>query len=123
MKTALSESTALSQKSEREYLTLRDSIKGLVESWKVDTEQLKAEMRQREEKWKAEASDVGRKYKALLEEVRGAEIMRKGVKDLQEENKKTTKEVEQAWQDDIDKLKGEVKRSLVETDDAKIMAK
>lgn len=89
----------------------------------MDTEQLKAEMRQREEKWKAEASDVGRKYKALLEEVRGAEIMRKGVKDLQEENKKTTKEVEQAWQDDIDKLKGEVKRSLVETDDAKIMAK
>lgn len=34
MESSLAEATALSQKSEREYITLRDSIKGLVESFK-----------------------------------------------------------------------------------------
>lgn len=123
MKTALSESTALSQKSEREYLTLRDSIKGLVESWKTDTERLRGEMRQREEKWKGEAESVGKKYNRLLEEVKNAEVTREEVKALQEEDKKAAKAVEQAWQDDISKLKEEVDRSSKETDGAKNIAK
>lgn len=123
MKTTLSESTALSQKSEREYLTLRDSIKGLVESWKTDTERLRGEMRQREEKWKGEAESVGKKYNRLLEEVKNAEVTREEVKALQEEDKKAAKAVEQAWQDDISKLKEEVDRSSKETDGAKNIAK
>jgi hypothetical protein len=123
MKTALSESSALSQKSEREYLTLRDSIKGLVESWKSDTERLREEMRQREEKWKAEAESVGKKYNALLEEIKSAEVMREDLKVLQEEDKNAAKGVERAWHDDISKLKEEVERSSKETDDAKNIAK
>jgi hypothetical protein len=55
MESALSKSTALSQKSEREYITLRDSIKSLAESWKSDMEQLREEMQKREDKWRGEA--------------------------------------------------------------------
>jgi hypothetical protein len=123
MKAALAESTALSQKSEREYLTLRDSIKGMVESWKTDTDRLRDEMRKREEKWRAEAESVGKKYKILLEEVKSAEVARGDVKVLHEEDKKAAKEVEQAWQEDISKLKAEVKRSSNQTDEAKNTAK
>ncbi len=47
MESSLAEATALSQKSEREYITLRDSIKGLVESFKTDAERLREEMRKR----------------------------------------------------------------------------
>jgi hypothetical protein len=123
MKAALAESTALSQKSEREYLTLRDSIKGMVESWKTDTDRLRDEMRKREEKWRAEAESVGKKYKILLEEVKSAEVARGDVKVLHEEDKKAAKEVEQAWQEDISKLKAEVERSSNQTDEAKNTAK
>src|SRR5882762_3891669 len=49
MEAALSESTALSQKSEREYITLRDSLKSMTESWKQDIERLRDEMRKKEE--------------------------------------------------------------------------
>lgn len=50
MEGALSESTALSQKSEREYLTLRDSIRGMTEGWKADVGALREELKSREEK-------------------------------------------------------------------------
>lgn len=114
MKTALMESTALSQKSEREYLTLRDSIKGLVESWKTDTDRLREEMRKREEKVKSEAETVGKKYKVLLEEVRTAEGGRTEVKKLRDLDKKVADDVQQAWQDEIAQLKVEVERSTKE---------
>lgn len=123
MKAALSESTALSQKSEREYVTLRDSIKGLVESWKADTERLREEMQRREDKVRAEAESVGRKYKKLLEEVQTAETGRAEVKKYQELDKKTSREVEQVWQEEISRLKVEVEKSNRETEDATALAK
>ncbi|KAF5373336.1 hypothetical protein D9615_007383 [Tricholomella constricta] len=118
MKTALSESTALSQKSEREYITLRDSIKGLVESWKADTERLREEMLKREEKVREEAESVGKKYKTLLEEVRLAEGGRVEVKKLRELDKRVSGDVEQAWQDEIARLKAEIERNSKENEDA-----
>lgn len=116
MKAALSESTALSQKSEREYLTLRDSIKGLVESWRTDTDRLREEMRKREEKLRGEAEMVGKKYKILLEEVRTAEAGRAEVKKLRELDKKVADDVRQAWQDEINQLRGEVEKSSKESE-------
>jgi hypothetical protein len=47
MEAALSESSALFKKSEREYIILQDSIKGIVENWKSDTENLRDGMRKR----------------------------------------------------------------------------
>ncbi|GLB41642.1 hypothetical protein LshimejAT787_1002420 [Lyophyllum shimeji] len=123
MKTALSESTALSQKCEREYITLRDSIKGLVESWKADTERLREEMLKREEKVKAEAEAVGKKYKLLLEEVRNAEGGRAEVKKLRELDKRVAEDVEQAWKDEIARLKAEVEKSSKESEAAAATAR
>ncbi|KAG6816051.1 hypothetical protein H0H87_008967 [Tephrocybe sp. NHM501043] len=123
MKTALSESTALSQKSEREYITLRDSIKSLVESWKTDTERLREEMKKREDKVRAEAESVGKKYKKLLEEVQAAEESRSEIKKYQDLDKKATGEVEQAWQDEITRLKVEVEKSNNESEVAATTAR
>ncbi|KAG6841239.1 hypothetical protein C0991_000523 [Blastosporella zonata] len=111
MKTALSESTALSQKSEREYIILRDSIKGLVESWKTDTERLRQEMQKREDKVRAEAELVGKKYKKLLEEIQAADGNRLEVNKYQDLDKKVAGDVEQAWQDEIARLKTEIEKS------------
>jgi hypothetical protein len=54
MELSLAESTALSSKSQREYVTLKDSIKGLEEGWQADVEAVRAEMKKREENWKKE---------------------------------------------------------------------
>ena len=118
MKAALSESTALSQKSEREYIILRDSIKGLVESWKTDTDRLREEMRKREDKLKSEAESIGKKYKLLLEEVRDAEANRVQIKKLREDDNKLAVDVQQAWHDEIERLREEVERSSKETETA-----
>ncbi|KAH0583032.1 hypothetical protein H2248_010917 [Termitomyces sp. 'cryptogamus'] len=122
MKAALSESTALSQKSEREYVTLRDSIKGLVESWKADAERLREEMQIREDKVRVEAESIGRKYKELLEEIEAAETGRAEVEKYQELDKKATRDMEKAWQDEITQLKLEVEKSNRETEVATAIA-
>ncbi|KAG6908890.1 hypothetical protein DXG01_002868 [Tephrocybe rancida] len=123
MKAALTESTALSQKSEREYITLRDSIRGLVESWKADTERLREEMQKREDKIRAEAEAVGKKYKKLLEEVQAAAGSRTEIKKYQDLDKKVASEVEQAWHDEIARLKTEVEKSSQESEAASATAK
>lgn len=118
METALSESTALSQKSEREYVTLRDSVKGLVESWKTDTDRLREEMTKREQKWRGEAESVGKKYRLLVEEIKGAGEGRDEVKKLREEDAKASADLEKAWKDDVERMKGEVEKSSQESADA-----
>ncbi|KAJ7117806.1 hypothetical protein C8R44DRAFT_674170 [Mycena epipterygia] len=118
METALAESTALSQKSEREYITLRDSIKGLVEGWKSDTERLREEMTKREEKWRGEAESVGKKYRLLLEEIQSAGEGRAEIKRAREEDEAATRALEKAWQEEIERLKGEVDKSNKESEEA-----
>lgn len=119
METALTESTALSQKSEREYLTLRDSIKHMTESWKLETKQLRAEMQAREERLRKEAEEVGKKYKRLVEEVNGSSSDRAEVKRLREENDRISKQVEAAWMTEIQELKEQVQKSTKDSDEAK----
>lgn len=123
MEVALNESTALSQKCEREYITLRDSIKGLVESFKKDSDRLRDEMRRREEALRGEAESAGKKYKLLVEKIKSAEGERIDVKKLFEEEKRLNKEVEQAWLEDIQRLKAEIEKSDKETEEATSTAK
>jgi hypothetical protein len=123
MEATLHESTALSQKREREYITLRDSIKGLVESFKTDTDRVREEMRHREEKWRAEAESVGKKYRLLLEKIKDAENDRIDVKEQFEEEQRLNKEVELQWMAEIQRLKGEVERSNKEGVEAASTAK
>ena len=114
LETALTESTAVSQRSEREYVTLRESIKGMVEGWKTDTENLREEMRKREERWRKEAEMVGQKYRKLVEEVKAVQDEREKVESLRAEDQKTTKELEDSFREELDRLKAEV----AQTDEA-----
>jgi hypothetical protein len=123
MEAALSESSALSQKSEREYVTLRDSIKSMADNWKVDTDNLREEMRKREEKWRKEAELVGQKYRQLVEDVKTVEEDRANVKSLLAEDRKISKEVENGFQEEVEKMKAEIERWSRESDEAGETAK
>ncbi|KAK7686218.1 hypothetical protein QCA50_010438 [Cerrena zonata] len=125
MESALTESQARSQKSEREYITLRESMKGLVESFKRDTDSLREEMRRREDKVRKEAEEVGKKYITLVEEVKkerdsgeSAEVRR-----LVEENARMRKEIEDKFRAELDEMKEEVKKSSKDTELAQKQAK
>jgi predicted patatin/cPLA2 family phospholipase len=112
MESQLGESTTLSKKSEREYIILRDSIKGMVEMWKHDTEGLKVEMKKRDEKWKKELDGVGKKYKDLMQNVKDKEkLWNEEFKKVREEDLKMQKDVEEAWNAEIKRLEDEVKKS------------
>ncbi|KAJ7622940.1 hypothetical protein DFH06DRAFT_1059603 [Mycena polygramma] len=118
MEAALAESTALSQKAEREYITLRDSIKGLVEGFKRDGDRLREEMTRREERWRGEAEGVGRKYRLLLEEIKGAGEGRAEIQAAREADREAAMELEKGWQEEIRRLKEEVNRSSKESEEA-----
>ncbi|TFK81561.1 hypothetical protein K466DRAFT_591166 [Polyporus arcularius HHB13444] len=120
MELSLAESTARTQKAEREYAVLRDSIKGLVESFQTDAVNLREEMKRREEKLKADAEEMGRKYKSLLEAVR-KERESGGlgeVRWLLHENKRIAEQMEVALKDEMKDLRGEVDRHAQESDEA-----
>lgn len=112
MESSLAEATALSQKSEREYITLRDSIKGLVESFKTDTERLREEMRKREDRMKKDTEAISVKYQALLEEVEGCKGLKEELERTRAENQKRGEETEKIWMSDIQSLKAEVGESV-----------
>ncbi|KAJ7066466.1 hypothetical protein C8F01DRAFT_1123385 [Mycena amicta] len=118
MEATVAECTATSQKAEREYITLRDSIKGLVEGFKRDTDRLRDEMTRREERVKSEAETMGRKYRLLLAEVEGAGEGRSVVKRAREEDEEAGKKVEGAWAEEIAALKAEVEKSNRESEEA-----
>ncbi|KAG7445074.1 uncharacterized protein BT62DRAFT_898204 [Guyanagaster necrorhizus] len=112
MESSLAEATALSQKSEREYVTLRDSIKGLVESFNTDTEQLREEMRKREDRMKKDTEMIAVKYQALLEQVEECKVLRDELERTRAENRKRGEEAEKIWMSDIQSLKVEVGESI-----------
>lgn len=66
METHLAESTALSTKSEREYITLRESLKHLTEGWKADLSRIKEDTQRREKTLRSEAEKMGKKYEELV---------------------------------------------------------
>lgn len=120
MESSLTECTARTQKAEREYTVLRDSIKGLVESFQTDAVNLREEMKRREEKLKADAEEMGKKYKLLLEAVR-KERESGGlgeVRWLLHENKRIAEQMEVTLKEEMQDLRGEVDRHAQESDEA-----
>ncbi|KAF9224053.1 hypothetical protein BS17DRAFT_780396 [Gyrodon lividus] len=118
MEAALAESTTFSQKSEREYVTLRDSIKSMTESWKHETDRLRDEMRKREDKLKKEAETVGKKYRHLAEEMKAAQQEQTKIKDIRTEDSKIRKEVEDEFREEIRQLKSQVEEQSRSSDEA-----
>ncbi|KAF7968697.1 hypothetical protein HWV62_29648 [Athelia sp. TMB] len=107
MENALAESTALSQKSEREYITLRDSLKKMAEDWKADAERLRAEMTKREKRLQDEAEGMGKKYRLLVEELKGG-AGKAQIISLRQEDEKIGAQVEDAFRDEIAALRAKM---------------
>lgn len=72
MEAAMVEATTISQKAEREYITLKDSVKGMTESWKKEVDGLKDDMKKKDDQWKKEVDDVGLKYRTLVKLVQAS---------------------------------------------------
>ena len=127
IESSLAESSARSQKAEREYVTLRDSIKGLVESFKQDQNSLREEMKKREDRIRKEADEVKQKYLKLVDEVNkqrerdGAGLQE--IRKLKEEAEEARRKVEDGLRSDIQKLREEVDRSTREDNGAVQTAK
>lgn len=111
MEAALAESTALSSKSEREYITLRDSLKGMKTAWRADVDGLREDMNKREERWRNEEEVAGRKYAKLLEEskLRKADVA--SVQQLREEDTRIRHDVEEEFREQIQTLQEQVRTS------------
>ena len=111
METALAESTALSSKSEREYITLRDSLKGMKSAWRADVDSLREDMRNREERWRSEGETTGKKYAKLVEESKARKADVLNVEQLREEDTRIRREVEEEFREQIRALKERVQSS------------
>jgi hypothetical protein len=118
MEAALTESTTLSQKSEREYVTLRESLKSMAESWKSDAEGIRMEMQKREDKVRQESEEIGRKYTKLLEDIQTVKGDKKSIELLRAKDTNLGKEVEEAFLEQISTLRKEVETSSKESDEA-----
>lgn len=68
----VSEALAQSQKAQREYITLRDSISGMTQNWKDEVKSLKDEMKKRDDAWKEEVKEVSVKYSSLVKLVKAS---------------------------------------------------
>ena len=75
MEIALAEATALSQKSEREYLTLKDAVKGLQDGWRADVERLQEEIKGKETVWRKEIEQVNLKYNTYVKLQKSAQYV------------------------------------------------
>lgn len=111
METALAESTALSSKSEREYITLRDTLKGMKAAWRADVDSLREDMRKREEHLRSEAETAGKKFAKLLEESKARKTDAQDVGQLREQDARIRHEVEEDFREQISTLKKEVENS------------
>lgn len=125
MESSVAEATARTQKSEREYATLRDSMKGLVDGFKTDAAALREEMRKREEKVKAEAAAAAAKYAKLAQQVKKdqEEGGSTQVKKLLAEHQRVLKEIEAGLQAELDRLKEDVLKSGKDSEQANKTAK
>ncbi|CAK5267769.1 unnamed protein product [Mycena citricolor] len=135
---ALAESSALSQKSEREYITLRDSMKGMVEGFARDIKSVREEASRRDDRVKAECEGAGKRYKKLVDEVR--KKWTAGANDLVEvedesgksrsvttmadlkrvwaEERERQKQLEKSWAEQIALMKQQVENSNRESTEA-----
>ena len=75
MDTQLAEAKAVSQRSEREYITLRDSIKHLTDAWQKEIASLKDEFKLKEDGWRSQIEDSGTKYRSLLKLVQATQYV------------------------------------------------
>ncbi len=66
MEEATNQAISSSQKTTREYVTLRDSVKDMTEGWHQEAKLLRDEIARKEKEWKNESEQAGMKYQRLV---------------------------------------------------------
>jgi hypothetical protein len=76
MEVTVNEATTISQKAEREYATLKDSVGEMMNAWRLEVHELRAEVHRKEEEWAKEREVVALKYKSVLRLQQAAKCVR-----------------------------------------------
>ncbi|KAG9047537.1 hypothetical protein FS837_002061 [Tulasnella sp. UAMH 9824] len=114
----VTEAVAQSQKAQREYTTLRDSVTGMTEGWKKEVKDLQDQMRKRDEAWREEVKEVTVKYNSLVKLVKATSAERSKAEALKLEGSALDKKFEEAMRAEIKKMSAEVTRATEDSERA-----
>ena len=118
MEATVAEQRSRTQKSEREYTTLKDSIEGMKRNWKTDVEALREEMNRRDEKARMEATATAKKYRKMADELKSSQTDGESIKKMKAEDEKIRREIEDGFRDQIKILKDEMAKQANENSEA-----
>ena len=118
MEATVAEQRSRTQKSEREYTTLKESIEGMKRYWKTDIDALKEEMNRRDEKARSEATTMAKKYRRMADELKAPQTDGDSIKKMKTEDDKIRKEIEDGFRDQIKLLKEEMAKQAKENSEA-----
>ena len=118
MEATVAEQRARTQKSEREYTTLKESIDGMKRSWKSDMDVLREEMNRRDEKGRTEAVATAKKYRKIADELKATQTGGESIKKMKAEDEKIRREIEDGFRDQIKTLKEEMAKQAKENSEA-----
>ena len=118
MEATVAEQRSRTQKSEREYTTLKDSIEGMKRNWKTDVEALREEMNRRDEKARMEATTTAKKYRKMADELKSSQTDGESIKKMKAEDEKIRREIEDGFRDQIKILKDEMAKQANENSEA-----
>ncbi|KAG8952174.1 hypothetical protein FRC03_012231 [Tulasnella sp. 419] len=114
----VSEAVAQSQKSQREYTTLRDSITGLAQGWKQEVKDLREEMKKKDEQWKAECEELAVKYKALVKLVQATKSDNTKFESVKAETNAANAKFEEYMKSQLQSLSAAIEKSSQDSDEA-----
>ncbi|KZP01503.1 hypothetical protein CALVIDRAFT_7095 [Calocera viscosa TUFC12733] len=100
----LLEASTVSQKSHREYITLSESLRGMTGSWKAEMDAVRREMHKREEMYRRETEEAGKKYASLLKLVQASKTERAQLDALKQEAHVVDRDLESFLAPQIDQL-------------------
>lgn len=118
MEATVVEQRARTQKSEREYTTLKDSIEGMKRNWRSDIDALREEMNKRDEKARAESAVMAKKYRKMADELKASQTGGESIKKMKAEDEKIRKEIEDGFRDQIKMLKEDMVKQAKENSEA-----
>ena len=118
MEATVAEQRSRTQKSEREYTTLKESIDGMKRNWKTDIDALREEVSRRDEKARTEGVVMAKKYRKMADELKASQTGGESIKKMKAEDEKIRKEIEDGFRDQIKLLKDEMAEQAKENSEA-----
>jgi SMC interacting uncharacterized protein involved in chromosome segregation len=118
MEATVAEQRSRTQKSEREYTVLKDGIEGMKRSWKSDMDAMREELNRRDEKARAEAAAVAKKYRKMADDLKATQPGGESIKKMKAEDEKIRKEIEDGFRDQVNTLKEEMAKQAKENSEA-----